>query len=292
VPTEDVATSGRGTVPDPTAVWVALWRALHVEFDPPPHVLHDTLSAELADPTGEWRHRSDMVPRRVTRARASILARSRLVEDLVVERAARGVDQYVILGAGLDTFAQRRTAAAVGVCIFEIDHPETQAWKRRRLDELGYVVSESLRFVPVDFEADDDWWARLVEAGFDPGRPAVVALMGVVGYLTRRAITGTLERLAGLAPGSTLVMSFLLPLDLTEVEERHRLEVGQEVARAAGTPFVSLFSPEHMVALVRAAGFADVQHVAAGELTARYFAGRTDGLRPSSSEELIVATTS
>jgi methyltransferase (TIGR00027 family) len=232
-----------------------------------------------------------MVPHRVTRARASILARSRLVEDLVVERAAEGIDQYVILGAGLDTFAQRRTAAAAGVRIFEIDQPETQAWKRRRLDELGYVPSESLRFVPVDFEAGDDWWARLVETGFDPARPAVVALMGVIGYLSRAAITATLERLAGLAPGSTLVMSFLLPLELTELAERHRLEVGQEVALAAGTPFVSLFSPEQLVALVREAGFGHVHHVSAGELAARYFAERTDDLRPSSSEELIVATT-
>jgi methyltransferase (TIGR00027 family) len=279
-------------VPDPTAVWVALWRALHVEFDPPPHILEDPLGAQLADPSGEWRQRADMVPRRVTRARASILARSRLVEDLVVEQAAKGVvDQYVILGAGLDTFAQRRTAVGSGVHIFEIDQPDTQAWKRRRLEELGYPASESLTFVPVDFEAYDDWWARLVEAGFDPDRAAVVAFMGVIGYLTREAITATLERLAGLAPGSTLVMSFLLPLDLTEDEERHRLEVGREVARTAGTPFVSLFSPDAIVELVRRAGFEDVQHVSAPELTARYFAGRTDGLRPSSSEELIVATT-
>jgi methyltransferase (TIGR00027 family) len=228
-----------------------------------------------------------MVPRRVTRARASILARARLVEDLVAERAAKGVDQYVILGAGLDTFAQRRTGAAAGVRIFEIDQPETQAWKCRRLEELGYQSSESLTFVPVDFEADDDWWARLADAGFDPARPAVVALMGVIGYLTRPAITDTLERLAGLASGSTLVMSYLLPLDLTEHEERHRLEVGQQIARVSGTPFVSLFSPAQIVDMVREAGFAEVDHLSDAELTARYFAG----LRPSSSEGLVVATT-
>src|SRR5215217_2664514 len=114
--------------PDNTAVRVALWRALHVEVDSPPHVLEDQIGLKLAAPDAGWRSRPDMSP--FTRPfRASILARARFIEDLVVEQAARGVGQYVILGAGLDTFAQRRPEIASRLVVFEIDKPGTQAWK-------------------------------------------------------------------------------------------------------------------------------------------------------------------
>src|SRR4051812_49793588 len=115
--------------PDNTAVRVALWRALHVEVDPPPHVLEDEVGLRLAAPDDGWRSRPDMSP--FTRPfRASIVARARFVEDLVAEQASRGVDQYVILGAGLDTFAQRRAELASRMPVFEIDRPGSQAWKR------------------------------------------------------------------------------------------------------------------------------------------------------------------
>jgi methyltransferase (TIGR00027 family) len=210
---------------DNTAVRVALWRALHVQADPPPHVFEDEIGLALAAPEDGWRERPDMSP--FTRPfRASIVARARFIEDLVEAAAARGVDQYVILGAGLDTFAQRRTEFASRMVVFEIDQPGTQAWKRQRLVDLGLGVAPFLRLVPVDFEADD--WSTRLAAG----------------------------------------------------------------ARASGTPFLSFFTPAELLALARACGLPDVQHVPAAELGARYFAGRTDGLRPpENTEELIVATT-
>src|SRR6516162_10015293 len=124
--------------PDGTAVRVALWRALHVQLDPPPHVLADEIGLRLVAPDAGWRDRPDMDPQRTRTSRASVVARARFIEDLVVEQAGRGVSQYVLLGAGLDSFAQRRPEIASTLTVFEVDQPVTQAWKRRRLIELGF----------------------------------------------------------------------------------------------------------------------------------------------------------
>src|SRR5919197_2332999 len=159
--------------PDNTAVRTALWRALHVEVDPPPHVFEDKVGLKLAAPDDTWHSRPDMSP--FTRPfRASIVARARFIEDLVADQAARGVTQYVILGAGLDTFAQRRPKVASRLKLFEVDQPGPQAWKRRRLVELGYGVPDWLHLVPVDFEAGASWWTEVAKAGFDAHKPAVV----------------------------------------------------------------------------------------------------------------------
>jgi methyltransferase (TIGR00027 family) len=149
------------------------------------------LGLTLAAPDAGWRDRPDMSP--FTRAfRASILARARFIEDFVADKTAQGVGQYVILGAGLDTFAQRRPDLASRLRVFEIDRRGPQEWKRRRLVELGFGMPPFLHFVPVDFETGDDWWAGLLAAGFDQRRPAVVASTGVSMYLTLEAIATAL----------------------------------------------------------------------------------------------------
>lgn len=275
--------------PDSTAVRVALWRAMHVQLDPPPHILTDEIGLQLAAPDDGWRARPDMDPQGTKLFRASIVARARFVEDLVLEQARRGLRQYVILGAGLDSFAQRRPWTATHLSVFEIDRAGPQAWKRRRLIELGYRVPGWLHFVPVDFEVDGDWFERLLAAGFDAGRPAMVASTGVSMYLTQDAISATLRQAARFAPGSTLAMSFLLPLEFADPEERAAREAAERGARASGTPFVSFFTPSQMLALAREAGFSDVQHVAPTTLSQRYFADRTDGLHPPSSEAMLIA---
>jgi len=224
--------------------------------------------------------------------RASILARARFIEDHVAEAVGRGVGQYVILGAGLDTFAQRRPELANGLTVFEIDRPGPQARKRERLVELGFGLPSFLRFVPVDFEAGDSWWARLTELGFDSKQPAVVASTGVSMYLTKDAILATLRQVAALAPGSTFAMSFMLPIEQADPAVRPGIERAAAGARANGTPFISFFMPSEMLALASDAGFKAVQHVSAAALAERYFSGRSDGLRPpNNSEELLVATT-
>ena len=273
-----------------TAVRVALWRALHVQLDPPPHVFEDEVGLKLVAPDDGWQQRPDMSP--FTRPfRASIVARARFIEDLVAEQAARGVGQYVILGAGLDTFAQRRSDLAAHMFVFEVDQPGPQAWKRQRLVDLGFGIPSFLRLVPVDFEGGDAWWERLVASGFDPKKPAVVASTGVSMYLTKDAIMATLRQVAAFAPGSTLAMSFMLPIEMADPEVRPGIEQAAKGARANGTPFISFFTPTEMLALAREAGFREVQHLSAAALAQRYFAERSDGLRPpNNSEELLVAT--
>jgi methyltransferase (TIGR00027 family) len=265
---------------------------MHVEVDPPPHVLEDEIGLQLAAPDEGWRRRPDMDPDATRFFRASVVARACFIEDIVMEQARIGVDQYIILGAGLDTFAQRRPEIASRLRLFEVDRLGPQAWKRQRLIELGFGMPEWLRFVPVDFEAGDSWWQRLAEAGFDAGRSAIVNSSGVSMYLTRKAIEATLRQAAILAPASTFVMTFLMPLELAEPEIRPALEFAFKGARASGTPFISFFTPEEMLSLARNAGFKGVRHVSAAMLAERYFSGRADGLRPpNNAEELLVATT-
>jgi methyltransferase (TIGR00027 family) len=276
--------------PDSTAVRVALWRAMHVLVDAPPRVLEDEIGLALAAPDERWRQRPDMDARATRGYRAHVVARARFVEDLLIEASFRGIAQYVILGAGLDTFAQRRPEVASRLRMFEVDQPRAQAWKRRRLIELGFGIPPWLRLVPVDFEAHESWLERLVASGFDTGLPTVVASTGVSMYLTRAAVAATLRQAATLAPGSTLAMTFMLPIELIDSGERPQLERVQQSARAAGTPFLSSFSPPEILTLAREAGFQRVDHVSGADLAERYFKGRRDDLRPSRGEDFLVAS--
>jgi methyltransferase (TIGR00027 family) len=277
--------------PDGTAVRTALWRAMHLQVDPPPHVVEDEIGLRLAAPGDGWRDRPDMDPHATSAFRAAIVARARFIEDLVTEQAERDVTQYVILGAGLDTFAQRKPELAARLRIFEVDQPGPQTWKRRRLTELGYGCPDWLRLVPVDFEASGDWLKQLAAAGFDSSRPAIIVSTGVTMYLTEDATVATLRQIAELAPGSTLAMTFLLPIELVDAADRSGLQRSEQGARASGTPFISFYAPEEMLALAHEAGFKDARHVSGASLAERYFADRTDGLRPSSGEDLLLATT-
>ncbi len=281
----------RSVEPDSTAVRVALWRAMHMLVDAPPHVLEDEIGLKLAAPDPGWRERPDMDPNMTRGFRAAIVSRARFIEDLVVEQAGRGVSQYVLLGAGLDTFAQRRPEVASRLRVFEVDQPGTMAWKRQRLIDLGYGIPEYLHLVPVDFETSGDWWERLAAAGFDSALPAVVTSTGVTMYITRDATAATLLRLASLAPGSTVAMTFLLTPDLLDEADRPGLKTSEQGARSSGTPFISFYTPPEMLQMGRDAGFKDVRHVSGTSIGERYFAGRSDGLRPSSGEDWLIATT-
>lgn len=277
--------------PDSTAVRVALWRALHLQLDSPPHIHEDEVGLQLAAPYADWRQRPDMDPQRTSLFRASIVARARFIEDLVTEQAERGVSQYVILGAGLDSFVQRRTEVGSNLTIFEVDRPGPQAWKRQRLNELGYGTPDHLKFVPVDFEENDVWWERLQEAGFEIRQPAIISSTGVSMYLTQEANADSLRQIAKLAPGSILAMSFLLPMELADPEERPGFEAAIKGARASGTPFISFFTPSEMVTLAQQSGFKTAHAVTAADLSKQYFANRTDNFRLGSAEALLIATT-
>ncbi|VVE63276.1 methyltransferase [Pandoraea captiosa] len=285
-------TDPKDIAPESTAARVALWRALHLEVDAEPHVLTDIVGLRLLEPPDDWRERGDMNPEFTRAFRASIVARARYIEDLVVAQCRNGVRQYVILGAGLDSFVQRHPELAGSLTVFEVDRPGPQRWKHDRLIATGYGVPDALRFVPVDFEAGDAWRNALLAGGFDPRQPAVIVSTGVSMYLTREANAATLREVASFAPGSTFAMTFLLPLEMADADVRPGLEMAAKGARASGTPFISFFTPQEMMDLARANGFAHVQHVSATALTDQYFANRADGLRPpANAEELLVAMT-
>jgi O-methyltransferase involved in polyketide biosynthesis len=148
-----------------------------------------------------------------------------------------------------------------------------------------------LQLVPVDFEAGDSWWSKLVDAGFDADRPAVVVSTGVSMYLTKDANSTALPQMARLAPGSTLAMTYLVPSELLDEADRPGFQMAEQGARASGTPFISYYSPEEMLGAARVAGLKEVQHVAGTSFAQRYFTGRSDGLRPSSGEDFLIAST-
>ena len=276
------------TGPDNTAVRTALWRALHVQVDARPHILEDEIGLKLIAPPDDWQQRPGM--KFTKRLRASIIARARFIEDLIIEQSKQGINQYIILGAGLDTFAQRRPDIASKLQIYEIDQPHTLAWKQQRLIELHFGIPNYLHFVPVNFETSS-WWEQLLKAGFNINKPAVVACTGFTLYLTKEAIITTLYQLAALVPGSKLAMTFYLPIELLDEEDRPIHEIGEKGAREAGTPFVSFFAPDELLTLASNAGFKNIKTISTKEMEQLYFAGRTDNLIPASGEVFLLATT-
>lgn len=274
--------------PDNTAVRTALWRALHVQVDEKPYIIEDEVGLKLVVPEEGWQERPDM--KYTKRLRASIVALARFVEDLIIRQSSRGIDQYVILGAGLDTFAQRRPDIASKLDIYEIDQPDTLAWKQRRFTELSIGVPDQLHFVSVDFEKSS-WWKELLKAGFDINKPAVIACTGVSLYLTKEAITDTLKQIATLAPGSTLAMTFYLPIDLLDDEDKPMQEMAEKGARASGTPFVSFFAPDEILVMAKNAGFKDAKTISTRDMEQSYFKDRSDDFLPASGEVFLLATT-
>jgi methyltransferase (TIGR00027 family) len=290
--------------PDSMAVTTALWRAAHLRVDSPPHVLEDDYGLRLMRDTDAlatflgpvaavgpdaWLAHPFM-GETFRRWRASMVARARLVEDIVREQVERGYDQYVILGAGLDSFALRRVDLVPPLRVFEVDEPGTQAWKRRRLNDLGLAQPATLTFVPVDFERQG-WVAEIIKAGFDQARPAMVSSLGVTQYLSVDAVQVMLDDVARLGPGSVFVCSFVLPGHLIQPDE-HEMRVETEArAAAGGHPWLSSFPPDRICRLAEGAGFSNVRVVTPDDLAGRYFAARTDGLRPSSQNAYLIAST-
>ncbi len=274
--------------PDNTAARTALWRALHVQIDAEPHIIEDEVGLILIAPSEGWQQRPDM--KFTKRLRASVVARARFTEDLILKENKRGINQYVILGSGLDTFAQRNPDIASDLQIFEIDRQDTLNWKQQRLIELGFEIPEYLHFVPVNFETDS-WWEALLSSGFDSRKPAVVACTGVSLYLTKDAITSTLNQVAKLKPGSKLAMTFYLPMEFLDEEDKPMQQLAEKGAREAGTPMVSFFTPDDVVTSANKAGFKEVKTISTKDMEQLYFESRTDKLLPASGEVFLLAAT-
>lgn len=258
-----------------------------MQVDADPHILEDEIGLKLIAPSDNWQERPDM--KFTKRLRASIVARSRFLEDLIAEQSKQGIKQYVILGSGLDTFAQRRTDIAANLQIYEIDQSDTLAWKEQRLNELGFGIPDYLHFVPVNFETSS-WWKELSKTNFDFKKPTVVACTGVSLYLTLEAINYTLRKITALASGSKLAMTFYLPIEFLDEEDKPMQEIAEKGALNAGTPMISFFTPGEIGGVAKEAGFIDAKTITTKDLEQLYFADRPDDLLPASGEIFLLAT--
>ncbi len=276
--------------PSITARRVAMRRAAHQRLDAP-LVFEDPIAARLLDAEDAERLEREIESGRIDLSRglrAFVVARSRYAEDQLAAAVDRGVRQYVVLGAGMDTFAYRNPHAGRGLRVFEVDFPSTQAWKRARLAEAGIAPPASLTFAPLDFEsrtlADG-----LRDAGFDATAPAFVSWLGVVPYLTGDAIDATLRLVGGLSGSSAIVFDYGVPPDTLTGRVRDAYDAMAARVAAAGEPFRTFFEPAAITAKMRAFGFGTVEDAGPVEINARYFDGRADGLRVSGAGRLLHA---
>ena len=277
----------------------AIFRAAHQVLDASPKILDDPLAVGLVEGASvaairaaEAEHQTP--GRRL--ARALFVLRSRFAEDRLAEAirpgvgpgVGQGVGQYVVLGAGLDTFAYRQPRWARHLAIIEVDHPASQAFKQQQLRRRQIAVPDNLAFIPIDFERQD-LASDLSPAPFAADRPTLVSWLGVSQYLTIAAIEATLGFVRSLPPGSGIVFTFVLPdalLKGVDLREARSTAAGTE---AIGEPWLTRFEPDRLCAWLGDLGFIDCFHLSPAEASARYFAGRTDGLPVPVLEQLIYA---
>jgi len=274
--------------PSRTARGAALQRAAHQLLEVP-RVFDDPLALRIFGAQGvAWLGRNlERYRTAGSRSmRAFLVTRSRFAEDELARAYARGVRQYVVLGAGLDTFAYRNPYR--GLRVFEVDHPSTQAWKRSRLVEQSIDVPRSMRFAPVDFESQT-LAGGLKAAGFRADRPAFFSWLGVTIYLSKPAVAGTLRYIASLPRGSQVVFDFSPPpSELGDAERRGHERSAANVARS-GEPWIGYFSPSALENEMRSGGYSSAQALGADEMNRRYFSARADGFRVRGSGRIMAA---
>jgi len=221
------------------------------------------------------------------RLRAFLAARSRLAEDALAQAVAAGVRQYVVLGAGLDTFAYRNPHP--GLRVLEVDHPATQAWKRERLAEAHVAIPASVTFAAVDFAAEPLPQA-LSNAGLRRDEPSFFSWLGVTPYLEPANVLATLAAIAPYtANGGGVVFDYHVPPALLAPPQRAAFEAMAAQVAAAGEPFRGFFEPASLIAALRAMGFHEVHDLGPDELNARLFSNRADGLRVGSVGHILMA---
>jgi methyltransferase (TIGR00027 family) len=266
-------------------------RAAHLVVDESPFIFADTCAAALLGERAEelvGYHRNHGSHPILTAARGQVVCRSRYAEDRIAVAVASGVHQYVVLGAGLDTFGYRSPLAA-SVRVFEVDHPATQAWKQSALSAAGLNVPPGVVFVPADLAtvsgggdglSNRKLRPSLRAAGFDFGEPAVISLLGVLMYLDREAIIRTLRVLAQCAPGTELIADYMLTAELRDEAGDQYVELVGPASAERGEPWLSFFTPAAMNELLTAHGFGPATHARQREAVPADLWQRTDALRP------------
>jgi methyltransferase (TIGR00027 family) len=274
--------------PSRTAMLAAVARGLFRMEAAQPWVLDDALALVLVGPAWQEIRRGpvSLFPAEVVReVFAGVCTRSRYAEDRL---AAGAFAQYVILGAGLDSFAWRRPDLLRSLRVFEVDHPASQAWKLERVRDLALPLSDSQVFVPVDFEAEPVQDA-LNTAGFDWDQPALFSWTGVAPYLTAQAIASTLRTIARTAAGSEVVFSYRAEEAVLDDVGREFVRIYAPLAASLGEPLQPGWPVIEIERLISESGLKVVDHPARADLQERYFADRADGLRPFTAESLVTA---
>jgi methyltransferase (TIGR00027 family) len=279
--------------PSQTALTAAAARAAHLIVDSAPPVFADTLAGTLlGDLAGEFIgfHRTHGGHPVLAGARAQVTTRSRYTEDRLAEAVSHGIRQYVILGAGLDSFAYRSDLTGK-VRVFEVDHPATQRWKRQRLTQAQIAVPEGVTFVPADLESGS-LTADLTRRGFLATEPALVSWLGVTMYLTLPAISRTLAEVSGFAPGTELIADYMLPTEMRDAAGSFYAQLVMPVAADRGEPWLTFLTPGTMSALLDEHGLETVAHVRQCDQVPRWLWNRTDSLRPMDLSVLVRAMVS
>lgn len=266
-------------------------RAAHQVLDDEPKVLEDPLAVSLLGPDTE---RSLLEDRErhdawfMKRARTLAIVRSRYTEEKLAGAIDRGVGQYVVLGAGLDTSSYRPGHPSAKVMTFEVDHPDTQEWKLDRLREAGIESRDNLRHVAVDFERRT-LLDGLLENGFDLARPAFFSWLGVIYYLHPDAVEATYRQIASCATGSGLALDFVVSDGELGERDRESVATIMDFAESRGEPWLTRYSPGELEALLRRTGFAEVEYLSRAAATQAYLAGRQDGLMLHTAIQLMSA---
>jgi methyltransferase (TIGR00027 family) len=274
--------------PSSSAQGVAVSRALHRIIDEDPKILDDSIAARLlGDEFDRYKTLLRFFPFS-TRIRASFVMRSRYAEDCLADSIRDGVPQYVILGAGLDTFAYRQPVWARSLRIFEVDHPATQNWKRARLSAANIPIPANVTFAQVDFERIS-LQQGLSAAGLDFHAPAFFCALGVTQYLTENAFDRTLQFVLAMPRRSEIVFTFVLAANALPLAARLGVAFTASMSAARGEPWLTRFSPDQLVSKLKSIGFSEVTHFSTKAAISRYFQGRHDRFLPSRIEQLIRA---
>ena len=286
--------------PSGSAIVAAITRAAHLFIDDEPKIFHDDFALGFSGMQNETTLKSNLDMFRSGMARqtspeyassfyisyrAFALIRHRYTEDKLEKATERGISQYVILGAGLDSFAYRRQDMKERLRVFEVDHPSSQEWKKRKLEELKIPVPGNLTFVPVDFE-QQQLMDELYHHDFKKGSTAFFSWLGVTQYLTEEAIFQVLKDVASTAPGSEIILEYVLPETLLERGDQQIVAGGRNLPTE---PWLSTFSPNDLTERLKNTGFTDIEDFGPEEAKMLYFTGRNDDLSSTSLDRLSVS---
>lgn len=283
-----------------TAIGAALMRAAHLIVDGEPKIFRDDYAMRFGGFASEADFRAyldkstretsarmgeDQAQHLFRSVRSSVTSRARYTEDALADAMTRGISRFVVLGAGLDSFAWRHPELADRLEIYEVDHPASQEWKQQRLRELNLEMPRNLHFIPIDFEKQT-LLEGLRAGGLPANKPAFFSWLGVTLYLTRDTVLNTLKQIASLGAGTEICFTFRV------IPQEKDQKIASEIASSAASvsePFLSSFEPQELKARLQELGYSKITHFSHEDANAAYFARRTDGLKALSSSNIMLA---